>query len=84
MTEKHDTAIPVEMDHDELVLAMGAALRAVSIRLIACVGATEAQNAMFAEGLSIATGLLTSSEIAILLRGMADRIDSGELENTSH
>ena len=65
--EKHD------FSHDDLVLAMGAALRAVSIRLIDCVGATEAQNAMFAEALSIATGLLTSSEIAILLREMARR-----------
>jgi hypothetical protein len=79
-----DTAIPDDIGHDDLVSAMGHALRAVTVRLIACVGANEAQSAMFAEALSIASGLLTSSEIAILLRGMADRIDSGELENTSH
>jgi hypothetical protein len=72
---KHD------FSHDDLVSAMGHALRSVSIRLIACVGATETQSALFAEALSIAQGNMTHGEIAILLRGMADRIDSGELDD---
>jgi hypothetical protein len=79
-----DTAIPDELDHDALVSAMGHALRAATIRLIACVGIREAQSALFAEALSIAQANMTHDEIAILLRGMADRIASGGLENTSH
>lgn len=71
-----------EVDHDTLVSAMGAALREVSMRLIACVGAAEAQSAMFAEALSIASGRLTSSEIAILLRGLAAKIEDGALNPT--
>jgi hypothetical protein len=51
--------------------------------LIACVGANEAQNAMFAEALSIASGRLTSSEIAILLRGLAEKIEAGYLDQSS-
>jgi hypothetical protein len=78
MMEKSD------LDHDALVSAMGHALRAVSLRLINCIGATETQSALFAEALSIAQANMTHGEIAILLRGMADRIASGELENTSH
>jgi hypothetical protein len=73
--EKHD------FSHDDLVLAMGSALRAVTVRLIGCVGATETQSALFAEALSIAQANMTHGEIAILLRGMADRIDSGELDD---
>jgi cyanate permease len=77
MMEKSD------LDHDALVSAMGHALRSVTVRLIACVGAGETQNAMFAEALSIASGRLTSSEIAAMLRGLAEKIDAGYLENTS-
>jgi hypothetical protein len=73
-----------DFDHDALVSAMAAAMRSVTIKLIDCVGIREAQSALFAEALSVAQGNMTHGEIAILLRGMADRIDSGELENTSH
>jgi hypothetical protein len=78
MGEKHD------FSHDDLVLAMGHALRSVSIRLIDCVGLSETRRALFAEAISCSQADMTHGEIAILLRGMADRIDSGELENTSH
>jgi hypothetical protein len=74
---KHD------FSHDQLISAMGAALRSVSIKLIGCVGIRETQSALFAEALSVAQANMTHGEIAILLRGMAEKIDSGELENTS-
>ena len=62
---------------------MGAALREVSMRLIACVGPAEARRAMFAEALSLAQANMTPDQIAILLRGMADKIEAGALNPTS-
>ena len=80
--EKHDKSLD-QLDHDALVSAMGHALRAVSLRLINCIGAADTQSALFAEALSIAKANMTHGEIAILLRGLAEKIDAGELENTS-
>ncbi len=83
MMEKHDNELtPDQLDHDALVSAMGHALRSVSLRLIACVGATEAWTALFAEAISCAQIDMTPDQIAVLLRGMADRIEAGHLDQS--
>jgi len=78
-----DTAIPDDIGHDDLVSAMGHALRAVTVRLINCVGATETQSALFAEALSIAQANMTADQIAVLLHGLADQIAAGYLDQPS-
>jgi hypothetical protein len=74
--ENHD------FDHDDLVLAMGTAMRSVSIRLIACVGLSEAMSALFAEAISCAQADMTPDQIAVLLRGLAEKIEAGYLSPT--
>ncbi len=66
-----DTAIPIELDQEEVVAACGAAMRAVSIRLINCVGLSETRRALFAEAISCAQADMTADQIAVLLRGLA-------------
>ena len=75
MSEDEDIVIPVELDHEALVAACGAAMRAVSIRLIACIGLSETRAALFAEAISCAQVDMTPGQIAVLLRGMAEKID---------
>jgi hypothetical protein len=77
-----NTAIPDELDHDALVSAMGTALRAVTVRLIGCVGLGETRSALFAEAISCAQADMTPDQIAILLRGLAEKIDAGYLSPT--
>jgi hypothetical protein len=77
-----DTAIPVELDHDILVAALGVAMRSVTIRLIDCVGIRETRAALFAEAISCAQADMTPDQIAVLLRGLAEKIDAGYLNQT--
>jgi len=73
---------PDQLDHADLVLAMGHALRAVSLRLIDCVGLSEARSALFAEAISVAQADMTADQIAVLLRGLAEKIAAGYLNPT--
>ena len=77
-----DNKIPVELDHDILVAAMGAAMRSVTIRLISCVGISETRSALFAEAISCAQADMTPDQIAVLLRGLAEKIEAGYLSPT--
>jgi hypothetical protein len=76
MMEKSD------LDHDALVSAMGHALRSVTVRLIGCVGLSETRRALFAEAISCAQADMTADQIAVLLRGLAEKIDAGYLNPT--
>jgi hypothetical protein len=83
MSEKNVKSLD-ELTPDQLVSALGAAMRSVTVRLIDCIGLAETRTALFAEAISIAQADMTPDQIAVMLRGLAQKIDSGELENTSH
>ena len=83
MIKKHDTSLD-EMAPDELRRAAGYAVQHWGVLLADRLSVSDSWRLLLAGALSVMQAELTTAEISTTLRQAADRIDSGELENTSH
>jgi hypothetical protein len=83
MMEKHDKS-PEELTPDELRRAAGYAVQGWGAVLARRLSVSDSWRLLLAGALSVMQAELTTAEISTTLRQAADRIDSGELENTSH
>ena len=72
------------MNADELRRAAGHAVQQWGVLLANRLSVDDSWRLLLAGALSVMQAELTQAEIANTLRQAADRIDSGELENTSH
>jgi len=73
-----------QMNADELRRAAGYAVQGWGVLLADRLSVDDSWRLLLAGALSVMQAELTQAEISTTLRQAADRIDSGELENTSH
>ena len=73
-----------ELPVDELRKAAGHAIQGWGAVLANRLSVSDSWRLLLAGALSVMQAELTQAEISTTLREAADRIDSGELENTSH
>jgi hypothetical protein len=84
MSEKHVDKSPDEMGPEELRRAAGHAVQQWGVLLAARLSVDDSWRLLLAGAISVMQAELTSQQIADTLRQAADRVDSGELESTSH
>ena len=82
MIKKSDKSFD-EMAPDELRRAAGYAVQGWGVLLADRLSVSDSWRLLLAGALSVMQAELTTAEISTTLRQAADRIDSGELANTS-
>jgi hypothetical protein len=84
MSKQHVDKLLKELPPEELRRAAGYAIQGWGAVLANRLSVSDSWRLLLAGALSVMQAELTQAEISTALRQAADRIDSGELENTSH
>jgi len=84
MSEKHVDKLLKELPPDELRQAAGYAIQGWGAVLANRLSVSDSWRLLLAGALSVMQAELTAQQISDTLRQAADRVDSGELESTSH